>query len=243
MIGKPSARVLLIEDDTRLANMVRDYLGQNGLDVVHQGSARAGLAHLREQPVDIVLLDLMLPDADGLDVCRQIRAIRPVPIMMVTARGDVADRVVGLELGADDYLAKPFEARELLARVRAILRRSEQQQVSPNAELGRSSLAPTRPALEVADLRIDYAARQVSIAGQVRVLTARQFDVLAALAEHAGRVLSREQLIRLLPVEAEEAFDRAIDVHIARIRQVIEEDPRQPKRILTVRGSGYQMVR
>jgi two-component system, OmpR family, phosphate regulon response regulator OmpR len=242
MIGKPSARVLLIEDDTRLANMVRDYLGQNGLEVVHQGSARAGLAHLREHPVDIVLLDLMLPDADGLDVCRQIRGIRPVPVMMVTARGDVADRVVGLELGADDYLAKPFEARELLARVRAILRRSEQH-TNPHTDASRSSLEPTRSPLEVGDLRIDYAARQVVVAGQVRVLTARQFDVLAALAEHAGRVLSREQLIRLLPAEAEEAFDRAIDVHIARIRQVIEVDPRQPKRILTVRGSGYQMVR
>ncbi len=242
MMSKSSARVLLIEDDTRLANMVRDYLGQNGLEVAHQGSARAGLAHLREHGVDIVLLDLMLPDADGLDVCRQIRAISAVPIMMVTARGDVADRVVGLELGADDYLAKPFEARELLARLRAILRRSELR-AGGQADNSRSSLAPTRPALEVGDLRIDYAARQVAIAGQVRVLTARQFDVLAALAEHAGRVLSREQLIRLLPTDAEEAFDRAIDVHIARIRQVIEVDPRQPKRILTVRGSGYQMVR
>jgi two-component system, OmpR family, phosphate regulon response regulator OmpR len=234
--------VLLIEDDVRLASMVGEYLGRNGLTVTQTTSASAGLERLQQPGIDLVLLDLMLPDADGLEVCRKIRATSAIPVIMVTARGDLADRVIGLELGADDYLPKPFEARELLARIRALLRRVEMAGGVVSAT-GNNGLAPARPHLVVGDITIDYSARQVRVGADPRALTARQFDVLAALAEHAGRVLSREQLIRLLPPDAEEAFDRAIDVHIARIRQAIEDDPHHPKRIVTVRGSGYQLAR
>jgi len=224
-------RILMIEDDQRLAGMVVTYLSQNGYEVVHAGDAASGLAELRAGQVALVLLDLMLPDADGLEVCRRIRALgeplASTPIVMLTAKGDPFDRVVGLELGADDYLPKPFEPRELLARMRAVLRRPH--------------LAPEVPrgVLRFGRLAIDPGARTVSVAGQERALTAYQFDLLLALAEGAGRVLSREHLIDAVRGEALEAFDRSIDVHIGRLRAAIEDDPKQPKRIITVRGAGY----
>jgi two-component system, OmpR family, phosphate regulon response regulator OmpR len=218
-------RILLIEDDTRLAEMVRDYLGGAGFRVERAGTGANGLALQARDAFDAIILDLMLPDMDGLDVCRQIRARANVPILMLTARGDAMDRVIGLELGADDYLPKPFEPRELLARLRAVLRRG---QGSAEADL-----------LRFGRLEIDRGAREARIDGVIHALTGYQFELLAALAERPGRVMGREALMDFVKGEALEAFDRSIDVHISRIRAAIEDDPKKPRRIITVRGSGY----
>ena len=218
-------RVLLIEDDSRLADMVGEYLGKAGFQVIHAESGARGLALHGREPLDVVILDLMLPDSDGLDICRQIRARSDTPILMLTARGDPMDRVVGLEMGADDYLPKPFEPRELLARLRAILRR------------GRGGLKPDL--LRYGRLEIDRGAREVRLDGTPRPLTSYQFALLLALAEHAGRVMSRDALMDAVTGEHIEAFDRSIDVHVSRIRAAIEDDPRKPRRVITVRGTGY----
>jgi DNA-binding response OmpR family regulator len=228
-------RLLMIEDDQRLASMVATYLNQNGFEVQHSATAKEGLQQLQlaeaTQAFSIVLLDLMLPDADGLDVCRQIRAqpqpTGALPIVMLTAKGDPMDRVVGLELGADDYIPKPFEPRELLARLRAVLRR--QQGISTSSDR----------VLRFGRLEIDLDARVIRLDEQDRPVTAYQFNLLAAMADRAGRVLSREQLMDAVKGEPLEAFDRSIDVHIGRLRAAIEDDPKQPKRIITVRGAGY----
>ncbi|AOV04099.1 MULTISPECIES: response regulator transcription factor [Delftia] len=235
--------LLMIEDDTRLAQMVGDYLGNNGLQVTHMGDARSGLEQL--QPADgvagadlpdLVILDLMLPDMDGLEVCRRIRALpgpaAQVPVLMLTAKGDPMDRIIGLEIGADDYLPKPFEPRELLARIRAILRRRGG---------GGEGSAAGQPAtaLRFGSLEIDRDARSVTVAGQPCELTSYQFDLLVTLAERAGRVLTRDQIMEAVRGRELEAFDRSIDVHMGRIRAAIEADPKAPKRILTVRGVGY----
>jgi two-component system, OmpR family, phosphate regulon response regulator OmpR len=223
-------RLLMIDDDARLAAMVRDYLGASGYGVDVAGDVASGIAALRANPADLLILDLMLPDGDGLDVCRRLRAEGVgIPVLMLTAKGDPIDRVIGLEIGADDYLPKPFEPRELLARVKALLRRA--------------SGAPAADSLRFGRLEVDRAARAVRVDGQVRPLTSHQFDLLVALAERAGRVLSREQLMDLVRGEALETFDRSIDVHIARIRAAVEDDPRHPKRIITVRGAGYVFAR
>jgi DNA-binding response OmpR family regulator len=223
-----AARILLIEDDPRLAAMVSDYLGGAGMRVAIAGSGEAGLELASRETFDALVLDLMLPGIDGLEVCRRLRAQHgeqaDIPVLMLTARGDAADRVVGLELGADDYLPKPFEPRELLARLRAILRRGR----SRNADV-----------LRFGALEIDRGARELRVDGEARAITSYQFALLLALAENAGRVLTREQLMDHVKGEALEAFDRSIDVHVSRIRQAIEADPRHPRRIITVRGAGY----
>ncbi len=234
--------LLMIEDDTRLAQMVGDYLGNNGLQVTHMGDARSGLEQL--QPAagvpgadlpDLVILDLMLPDMDGLEVCRRIRALpgpaAQVPVLMLTAKGDPMDRIIGLEIGADDYLPKPFEPRELLARIRAILRRRGGGEGTANAQV--------TTALRFGSLEIDRDARSVTVAGQPCELTSYQFDLLVTPAERAGRVLTRDQIMEAVRGRELEAFDRSIDVHMGRIRAAIEADPKAPKRILTVRGVGY----
>ena len=218
-------RILLIEDDSRLAEMVRDYLGGAGFRVERAQNGAGGLALQAREAFDVVVLDLMLPDMDGLDVCRQIRSRANLPILMLTARGDAMDRVIGLELGADDYLPKPFEPRELLARLRAILRRGQSPTKTDVLRFGR--------------LEIDRGAREVRLDGETRTLTSYQFALLLALAEHAGRVMSRDALMDLLKAQPQEAFDRSIDVHISRIRAVIEDDARKPRRVITVRGVGY----
>ena len=218
-------RILLIEDDPRLAEMVKSYLGEAGFRVSIAGRGDAGIAMSTREPFDSIILDLMLPDMDGLEVCRRIRARAPTPILMLTARGEAMDRVVGLELGADDYLPKPFEPRELLARLRAILRRSKAGERQDMLRFGR--------------LEIDTGARIVRLDGDVRTLTSHQFALLLALAQHAGRVLSRDVIMDLLTNERLEAFDRSIDVHISRIRAAIEDDPKNPRRVITVRGAGY----
>jgi DNA-binding response OmpR family regulator len=224
-----SGRILIIDDDRRLAGMVADYLGEAGFRVTTSATAREGEQRLRRETFDALILDLMLPDADGLDVCRRIRSASDVPILMLTARGDAMDRVVGLEIGADDYLPKPFEPRELLARLRAILRR-------------RAGPSP-RDVLRFGRLEIDRGARRVRLDGEERALTSYQFALLNALAEHAGRVMSRDALMDLLKGEAPDAFDRSVDVHVSRIRAAIEDDPKKPRRIVTVRGAGYVFAR
>jgi len=218
-------RILLIEDDSRLAEMVSEYLGESGFHVSIAAGGRAGLERLAREPFDALILDLMLPDMDGLEVCRELRASSDTPVLMLTARGDAADRIVGLELGADDYLPKPFQPRELLARLRAILRRGKSR--------GRA------PLLRFGSLEIDRDSRSVRVDGQERALTGYQFALLIALAENAGRVLSRETLMDLVKGEPLEAFDRSIDVHVSRVRAAIEHDPKKPRRIVTVRGAGY----
>lgn len=220
-----AARILMIDDDDRLAGMVQDYLGGAGFRVTTAGTAGSGEALLKRESFDALILDLMLPDADGLDFCRRLRQSNDVPILMLTARGEPMDRVVGLELGADDYLAKPFEPRELQARLRAILRRK--------------GATATTDVLRFGRLEIDKGSRVVRVDGEERPITSYQFALLLALAERAGRVLSRDALMDLLKGEKLEAFDRSVDVHISRIRAAIEDDPRKPRRILTLRGTGY----
>jgi two-component system, OmpR family, phosphate regulon response regulator OmpR len=220
-----SDRILLIEDDPRLAEMVRDYLGGAGFRVAHAGSGAKGLAMSEREAFDALILDLMLPDMDGLDVCRAIRAKSSTPILMLTARGDAMDRVVGLELGADDYLPKPFEPRELLARLKAILRRGRGLDQPQILRFGR--------------LEIDTGARQARLSGAACDLTGYQFDLLQVLAAHAGRVMSRDALMEALKGSGLEAFDRSIDVHVSRIRAAIEDDAKNPRRVITVRGAGY----
>jgi DNA-binding response OmpR family regulator len=224
------ARVLIIDDDKRLAGMVADYLGEAGFRVSASATAREGEQRLKREAFDALVLDLMLPDGDGLEVCRRIRQTSDLPILMLTARGDAMDRVVGLEIGADDYLPKPFEPRELLARLRALLRR-------------RGAAAAPRDILRFGRLEVDRGSRRVSIDGDERPLTSYQFSLLVALAEHAGRVMSRDALMDLVKGEALEAFDRSIDIHISRIRAAIEDDPKKPRRIITVRGAGYVFAR
>ncbi len=224
-------RILVIDDDRKLAAMLVEYLGGRGLEVSARHDAATGLAALRERAFDAVVLDVMLPDGDGFDLCRHLRGELDLPILMLTARGDPADRIVGLEIGADDYLAKPFDPRELLARLRAILRRR-------TAQPGRGSAV-----LRFGRLEIDSDSRTVRVGGRQRSLTGYQFDLLLALARSAGRVLSREALMDRLRGQSLEAFDRSIDVHVSRIRAAIEDDPKRPRRVLTVRGVGYVLAR
>jgi DNA-binding response OmpR family regulator len=222
-------RVLLVEDDARLATMVVDYLGEAGFRMTRAATGAAAMQLTAAESFDAIILDLMLPDADGLDLCRALRAKSDIPVLMLTARGDPLDRVVGLEIGADDYLPKPFEPRELLARLRAILRRRNGAGNSQVLHFGR--------------LEIDKGAREVRLDGQRKSLTGHQFAILLALAERAGRVLSREALMDLTRGESLEDFDRSIDVHISRLRAAIEDDPKRPRRILTLRGAGYLFAR
>jgi DNA-binding response OmpR family regulator len=231
--------LLMIEDDHRLAGMVSQYLGQSGFTVSLAGDGQAGLSHLSTPSagaVDLVILDLMLPDMDGLEVCRRIRALAGplanTPVLMLTAKGDAMDRIVGLEIGADDYLPKPFEPRELLARIRAVLRRR-----------GETTPTPADTRLHFGSLTIDRDARTVSVSGAPCEMTSYQFDLLVALAERAGRVLTRDQIMEAVRGRELDAFDRSIDVHMGRIRLAIEADPKAPKRIQTVRGVGYVFAR
>lgn len=228
-----TTKLLLIDDDARLTGMLTDYLRTNGFEVDAAGTLAAGRDRLRHGGYDALLLDLMLPDGDGLDLTRELRADtrhKRLPLLMLTARGDSADRVVGLEIGADDYLPKPFEPRELLARVKALLRRST---AAPEAD----------DVLHFGRLEVDLGAREARIDGKACDLTSHQFDLLVVLAQGAGRVLSRDQIMDGLKGHPLEAFDRSIDVHVSRIRAAIEDDPKSPKRLLTVRGVGYVFAR
>ena len=238
-------QLLMIEDDSRLAAMVGDYLRQSGYGFSHAADGASGLAALQGSAPDLVILDLMLPDMDGLEVCRRIKNRAPnghgesqsgVAVLMLTAKGDPMDRIVGLEIGADDYLPKPFEPRELLARIRAVLRRG----TGTAQESGHGQL---HQVMRFGSLEIDRDARLVTVSGVARELTSYQFDLLVAMAERAGRVLSRDQIMEAVRGRELEAFDRSIDVHMGRIRSAIEADAKDPKRILTVRGVGYVFAR
>ena len=226
-------QLLMIEDDARLAQMVGEYLSQSGFGFVHASDGASGLEQLQQRTPDLVILDLMLPDTDGLEVCRRIRSLpnglAKVAVLMLTAKGDPMDRIIGLEIGADDYLPKPFEPRELLARIRAVLRR--------RGEAAGDDNAPS--VMRFGSLDIDRNARSVTVAGALADLTSYQFDLLVAMAERAGRVLTRDQIMEAVRGRELEAFDRSIDVHMGRIRAAIEADAKNPKRILTVRGVGY----
>ncbi len=228
-------QVLLVDDDGRLAEMLQGYLGGAGYRVQiapDLAAARQQLAAKSGVP-DLVILDLMLPDGDGLGFCRHLRGLphaAGLPVLMLSARGEPMDRVIGLELGADDYLAKPFEPRELLARVRALLRRG-------------ATAAPAAELLRFGRLEIDLGARVARLDGKDCELTSHQFELLVVMARHAGRVMTRDQIMDALKGHPLEAFDRSIDVHISRIRAAIEDDPKLPKRVLTVRGAGYVFAR
>jgi DNA-binding response OmpR family regulator len=227
-------QLLMIEDDARLAQMVGEYLTQSGFGFHHALDGASGLEMLQQRSPDLVILDLMLPDTDGLEICRRIRALpnqalAKVSVLMLTAKGDPMDRIIGLEIGADDYLPKPFEPRELLARIRAVLRRRSE---------GGSAAAPAA-VMRFGTLEIDRNARSVTVGGELADLTSYQFDLLVAMAERAGRVLTRDQIMEAVRGRELEAFDRSIDVHMGRIRAAIEVDAKNPKRILTVRGVGY----
>jgi DNA-binding response OmpR family regulator len=229
-------RFLIIDDDVRLADMLREYLAQSGWVVEARSTGQAGLEAVAHGPraggaFDGVILDVMLPDFDGFEICRRLRAISDIPILMLTARGEETDRIIGLEIGADDYLPKPFNPRELQARLKAILRRRRD----------RVDQAP--PVLRFGRLEIDEGSRTVRIDGEIRAVTSYQFDLLLALARHAGRVMSRDRLLDLTKGEELEAFDRSIDVHVSRLRAALEDDPARPRRIITVRGAGYVFAR
>jgi two-component system, OmpR family, phosphate regulon response regulator OmpR len=226
-------KVLLIDDDARLTAMLSEYLTAAGFEVATAGSLQAGRQFLGGGDPDLLVLDLMLPDGDGLDFCRELRAdsrTRRLPVLMLSARGESMDRILGLELGADDYLAKPFEPRELQARIKALLRRAE-------------PAATEDEVLRFGRLEIDPAARLARLDGQACDLTGHQFDLLVVLAQNPGRVLTRDQIMDSLKGHPLDAFDRSIDVHISRIRSVIEDDAKAPRRILTVRGVGYVFAR
>jgi DNA-binding response OmpR family regulator len=220
-------RILLVEDDPRLAEMLAQYLGEAGFRVTVAPLGATALERLARADYDAVVLDLMLPDMDGLDICRQLRTRADTPVLMLTARGEPIDRIVGLELGADDYLPKPFQPRELLARLRAILRRRSR------------TTAPGETPLTFGRLEIDTAAHAVRLDGEQCELTGYQFDLLVTLAKNAGRVLSRDALLDAVKGEQLESFDRSIDVHVSRIRAAIEDNPKKPRRVITVRGAGY----
>jgi DNA-binding response OmpR family regulator len=226
----PAIQVLLVEDDARLARLTADYLAGHGLNVQVVGDGKAAVEEALRVRYDVVLLDIMLPGMDGLEVCRAVRARSDVPIIMVTARGDEVDRVLGLELGSDDYLTKPYSSRELLARIRAFVRRR------------RGQSGPHSQALRVGELELDSSAMRARLGGKELALTSYEFALLRALAEHRGRVMSREQLMELARGSAEEAFDRSVDVHICHLRFKLGDDSRRPRLLKTVRGSGYLLA-
>ena len=221
--------ILLIEDDQKLAEMIRDYLGDSNFKVTIASNGADGLSVQKKEPFDVIILDLMLPDIDGLEVCKTLRGYDNTPILMLTAKGDPMDRVIGLELGADDYMPKPFEPRELLARLRAILRRGKDVASDTIKRFGR--------------LEIDNGAMIANLDGKPCDLTGYQFQLLLIMSQSPGRVLTRDSLMNDLQGNDIEAFDRSIDVHISRIRSEIEDDPKHPRRIITVRGSGYIFAR
>ena len=221
--------VLIIEDDHEQSNMLAEYLSSANMSVACAENGAMGLSQLKQGEYDMVVLDIGLPDMDGFEVCRNIRRFSSVPVLILTARGDEMDRIIGLEIGADDYLAKPFNPRELLARIKAILRRGGQDNINSPASsirrFGRLEIHDDARAALMNDLPIN--------------LTSYQFDLLSTLSKHSGRVLTRDQIMDAMKGHGLEAFDRSIDVHISRIRAQIEDDAKKPKRILTIRGAGY----
>lgn len=224
-----SIRVLLVDDDVRLHELLSSYLEQNGVQVGRAYDGLTGIRELESGTFDAVLLDVMMPGIDGLEVCRRIRQKSRIPVIMLTAKGDETDRVVGLELGADDYVAKPFSPRELLARLRAVLRRATPEVVVEK--------------LIVGDLTLETTTREVKLGSLVIELTGIEFDILLALARRAGRVVPREALLDEAGRGDVIVGERTVDVHISHLRQKLRDDPKSPKRIKTVRGIGYVLAK
>ena len=224
-------KLLVVDDDPRLLELLAEYLGGRGFDIVTAPDGVKGLELVRMGGVDLVVLDVMLPGKDGFEVCREIRKTSQVPVVMLTARGDDTDRIVGLEIGADDYLQKPFNPRELLARVNAVMRRTRDDRTADSETF------------EAAGIRVDTARREATVGGQPVELTTTEFDILRALVSSAGRVIPRERLMELARGEEWAAYDRGVDVHISHLRKKLGDDPRQPRLIKTVRGIGYLVPR
>lgn len=230
-------RALLVDDDVALAHLLDEYLGGHAVTVVHFGDGESALAALdRGDAFDVVLLDVMLPGIDGFEVCKRIRTRHEVPVVMLTARGDDADRIVGLEIGADDYVPKPFNPRELLARVRAVLRRTK--------------ATPGTTRIVVGPFTIDVAGHRVERAGIEIPLTSYEFRILVELAKRAGETVPREELAasvrdagKAKGTAYDPSVDRSLDVHLSRLRQKLEEDPKEPRYLKTVRGIGYVFAR
>jgi DNA-binding response OmpR family regulator len=224
-------RALLVDDDRELARLLREYFGPHEVELVHVENGKAGIDEVAKQAFDVVLLDVMLPGMDGFEVCRELRKRFDVPVLMLTARGDDTDRIVGLELGADDYVPKPFNPRELLARMRAVLRRARPP-------------APPGERLVVGTLEIDVPAHKVTVAGKEVSLTSFEMRVLVALARRAGETVPRKELAGAVSGDAyDPSVDRSLDVHVSHLRQKIGDDAREPKKIRTVRGVGYCLVK
>ncbi|NOX62330.1 MAG: response regulator transcription factor [Chloroflexi bacterium] len=227
-------KILVVDDEARVVRLVRTYLEGAGFEVVVAYDGEEALHVFRSERPDLVVLDLMLPKMNGLDVARAMHRISNTPIIMLTAKAEETDRLVGLELGADDYVVKPFSPRELVARVRAVLRRTARESSAPHAS--------DNECLEVGDLRIDLARRQAFIADKPVDLTTTQFDLLAVLASQPGRVFTRMQLLDAIQGEAYEGYERTIDAHIKNLRKALGDNPRQPRYIVTVRGVGYKLA-
>jgi DNA-binding response OmpR family regulator len=223
-------RVLVVEDESKIARLVRDYLEHAGFEVAVAGDGEVALAETRRARPDLVVLDLGLPGRDGLDVARSLRRTSNVPIVMLTARGEETDRVVGLELGADDYVVKPFSPRELVARVRAVLRRAE------------AAGAGGTEVLRVADVEVDLPRMRVAVGGRPVELTPTEFQLLATMAREPGRVFTRGQLLDAVHGVAFESYERAVDAHVKNLRRKIEPTPGHPRYLLTVHGVGYRFA-
>lgn len=237
-----TVRALLVDDDRGLAQLLGEYLGGHDVQLTHVEDGATGLTRLASEEFDVVLLDVMLPGMDGFEVCKRIRAAHEVPIVMLTARGDDQDRIVGLELGADDYVPKPFNPRELLARVRAVLRRAKPASVAQ----------PATAKIVIGPIEIDMGARTVARNGEEVQLTSYEFRILTELAKRAGDTITREDLAIAVRDPAQKgkagaaydpSVDRSLDVHVSRLRQKLEDDPKEPRFIKTVRGIGYVLAR
>lgn len=229
VVSLPSEKILVVDDEIKIARVVKAYLAKEGYRVVEAYDGRSALELARKEKPDLVVLDLMLPEVSGWDVCRALRQESSVPILMLTARDDDTDKIVGLELGADDYVTKPFNPKELVARVRAILRRAGRQQIEGKV-------------IAAGDLRIHLEKREVRVSGQEVHLTPTEFELLRVMAERPGRVFTREQLVDRVLGDSFEGYDRAVDSHIKNLRQKIERDPRSPRYVLTVFGVGYKFA-
>ena len=222
--------ILLADDDTTVVDVVERYLRREGFAVVSVGDGESALAHAIEDPPDLLVLDLMLPGIDGFEVCRQLRALAPVPVIMLTARGDESDRVIGLELGADDYVAKPFSPKELTARVKAVLRRAR----GPLTGVGQA-----QSTLHIGGVSLDLAGREARVEGELLTLTSREFELLAFMMRQPGRAFRREELLQ--HVWGYSTGDTStVTVHVRRLREKLERDPANPERLVTVWGVGYR---
>ena len=233
-------RLLVVDDDRKLCRLIRDYLEPLGYEVVAVHTGKQGLEKATAEPFDAVILDIMMPEMDGLEVLRQLRAASHVPVLMLTGLGDESDRIVGLEMGADDYLPKTFSTRELLARLRAVIRRSR---ITTARAAAATAIEKREGAIVVGGLRMEPDTRAVTLNDKAIALTAVEFDLLLALARVPGRVKSREQLLLEVADRDFEAFDRSIDVHISSIRRKLGDDAKSPRWVQTVRSVGYRFLK